>query len=1615
MLNIKPSHSLLVTAVMTLLIFSSCNRQNADTPFPISDSANLQPVDQKLAWSKPKKINWTIVRTDGIRPVIKKLDLNTLPSTEYDSLGFAPIISPPEVNHFEFSPYVDTSLFMAKILQTPLKFRTYFLQPPTFTKSAIVTPKPNSPIDISDIGAAQGLPDKVILALIKDSRGFIWIGTDKGLYCYDGEYMQSYGAIAKVIVGLIEDKNGRIWYIWDEGIGMIDPVRRTRSVSEAFGSQRFATPKMKLDGQGQIWLTLNTLGAMVVIDPVSQTYKTIDEKNGLSGTNRRAVMIDNQQRVWIGTNAGIDLYDPVKDNIRHLAFNKITGRDTIQTFIQDNKGRIVAAFRNGGVYVINLEESTVKIYGKNQGFNNQVVYKMINDSKGRIWMATNRGLQILDLETDQYKICGLSVGLPSDDIIDLLSDSQDRIWVASNAAGLYRILGNAELVHPLVTKSYSTTIEDSQGRIWVGAGTANDGIQILDLAKKKILQLNKQHGLGDNFIQNFMEIDNKIWTCTNGGFEIIDPTNKSIEHIGKAEGLSADQVYGVHRDARSNIWFVGPALGIDRIDSAKKVIMHAGTAEGLSDNSIMDIKSDSKGFIWLATNTRGVDVFDPVNGTVQNLRQGPGLSDTCNRILMPDKQGRMWVGTDKGIYIIDREKGTLKIITTQEGLSSNYITSLLTYKNLVIASAQNKANIITAPDMTAAGAVTNASSRWKVAILAGSEGLSNDGSTWSSNLVTKNGKFLWVDNGVTYINEIKEADTSTSSTHVIGMSILNEPHYFSNKNNIGDKDTVWSVNKFYVKNQDAERELLANQRGLKWDSVTGPYNLPVNLMIPHDQNFLQFRFGQMHTGRSNTTLYSYILEGVDKKWSVFTSTGITDNYINVSPGQYRFKVRSKDASGHWSEAASFSFTILPPWWQTWWMYMVYILGLVGAIFGYNKYRSTALTKENRKLEEKVEARTLEVKQQAEELTTINQISQALVSQADLHDLIELVGNQLRDLFKANIVYIALLDKKTRIINFPYQYGDDMAPLKLGEGLTSKIILSGQPLLINKNVEEHRTTLGVNRIGVAAASYLGVPIPVADEIIGVLSIQSTHKENSFAEKDKNLLTTIAANVGVAIRKARLFEEVKLANTEADSARKNAEQANAAKSAFLSTVSHELRTPLTSVLGFAKITKKRLEEKIFPITDQSDPKTVKTIEQISSNLGVVIAEGERLTTLINDVLDLAKIEAGKMEWNMEEVFIPDIVDRAIAATSALFDQKNLILEKHVEPDLPIISGDRDKLIQVVVNLLSNAVKFTKEGTVTVRVSKGEQGIVVGITDTGIGIAPDDYDKVFEQFKQVGDTLTDKPKGTGLGLPICKEIVERHGGSIWLESEFGKGSTFYFMLPELKAAGQPVKHMHLEGLLRRLKERVEVSQPTIKNSNATILVVDDDDGIRNLLKQELGEVGYTIEEASNGKEAIAKIRTLRPDLVILDVMMPEMNGFDVAAILKNDPLTMDIPIIILSIVQDKTRGFRIGVDRYLTKPIDTNLLFAEIGDLLEQGKSRKKVMVVDEDSVTVRTLTDVLQAKGYQVVESDGNEMVEKAIANQPDIIILNSAISDKHEIVKTLRFEKGLENVLFLIYQ
>ncbi|NMF59270.1 ATP-binding protein [Pseudanabaena yagii] len=476
----------------------------------------------------------------------------------------------------------------------------------------------------------------------------------------------------------------------------------------------------------------------------------------------------------------------------------------------------------------------------------------------------------------------------------------------------------------------------------------------------------------------------------------------------------------------------------------------------------------------------------------------------------------------------------------------------------------------------------------------------------------------------------------------------------------------------------------------------------------------------------------------------------------------------------------------------------------------------------------------------------------------------------------------------------------------------------------------------------------------------------------------------------------------------------------KTDFISTVSHELRTPLTSVLGFAKLIQKKLDESIFPLIQTDDKKVKRSVRQVSENIEIIVSEGTRLTKLINEVLDVAKIEAGKMQWNMDTLSITEVIDRAFSATSALFEQKGLAPIREIATDLPNIYGDKDRLIQVVINLISNAVKFTEKGSITCRVKHDHQSITVSVVDQGVGISESDQPKVFEKFKQVGDTLTDKPQGTGLGLPISREIIEHHGGRIWVESELGKGSTFSFTLPIQKTTEgdgkAPIPSINFEVLVEQLKKRVtfdrQSEEPNTEGVSKKILVIDDDSSIRSLLRQELEAKGYTVYEADNGQTALSKVREVRPDLITLDIIMQGINGYDVASILKSDPVTLDIPIIIVSVLDDKNQGFHLGIDSYVTKPVDMVILLREV-DLLLTNKSAtgKRILIVDDNFVSISLLVEMLQNQGFvPTTISPQDDLRANVIASQPDIIIASTKLAQQ---VQSLRAEQSMKHIRFLL--
>jgi len=688
-------------------------------------------------------------------------------------------------------------------------------------------------------------------------------------------------------------------------------------------------------------------------------------------------------------------------------------------------------------------------------------------------------------------------------------------------------------------------------------------------------------------------------------------------------------------------------------------------------------------------------------------------------------------------------------------------------------------------------------------------------------------------------------------------------------------------------------------------------------------------------------------------------------------------------------------------------------------------RTIELREANTQLEEEIRERErveMQLRNQNEYLAALHDTSLGLIGRLDLNELFEDLVVRAGQLLQTPNGYIYIVEPETNSIVCRVGVGIFSQlvgfRLKMGEGVAGTIWKSGEALTVDDYDDwpGRAKTIELNMI----RSIIGIPLKNDSQVVGIIGLayeRTMDPGKKFGSAEIELLERFAHLASIALDNARLY-------TSAQEARAVAEDANESKSVFLASVSHELRTPLTSILGFTRIVQKRLQERIFPLLIPGDAKLERVEAQIDENLQIILSEGERLTSLINDLLDLEKIRAGKMTWNMQPLKVVDIVNHAASATASLFEAKGLNWEQVIPIDLPEITGDHNRLVQVIINLISNAVKFTQEGTISCLVRLENDELVLSVTDQGIGIAEQDQPRVFEMFSQVGDTLTNKPKGTGLGLPISKRIVEHHGGRIWVESQPQKGSSFFVSLPirdekEQPAAQLPepfiMQPLDLQTLVMKLKPRIAAIPDGNTGREKRILVVDDDPNIRKLLRMELESEHYRVFEASNGREALERVKQDRPDLVILDVVMPGMDGYDVAAQLKQDPETMHLPIVIISIHQDQERGVQVGIDRYLVKPVNIPELLDEVDALLERGSEQKMVLVVDEDPSTIQILREALAAQNYQVVTAQtGEEGLEKALTSKPDLVIVNSLISEKHNLIQVLRVEKQLEHISFLLF-
>ena len=462
-----------------------------------------------------------------------------------------------------------------------------------------------------------------------------------------------------------------------------------------------------------------------------------------------------------------------------------------------------------------------------------------------------------------------------------------------------------------------------------------------------------------------------------------------------------------------------------------------------------------------------------------------------------------------------------------------------------------------------------------------------------------------------------------------------------------------------------------------------------------------------------------------------------------------------------------------------------------------------------------------------------------------------------------------------------------------------------------------------------------------------------------------------------------KEVTAVNEQLRQSQQQALAATEAKSQFLANMSHELRTPLNAIIGYSEM----LEEEA---TDLGQGGFIADLKKING-------AGKHLLALINDILDLSKIEAGKMDLYLETFDLKTILQDVVATTRLLVQKKSNTLEVRLAPDLGTMRADLTKVRQALFNLLSNASKFTDHGTITLearRETAGSEGawMVLQVRDTGIGMTREQLSRVFQAFSQADASTVRKYGGTGLGLTITRHFCRMMGGDVTVASEFGKGSTFTLRLPaEVRDPAKEFEGTSPQPLDQRPKE------------GNTVLVVDDDPAARDLLKRFLNKEGFHVECAANGPEALAFVKHTRPTVITLDVMMPGMDGWAVLSRLKEDPTVANIPVIMLTIVDDKHFGHALGATEYLTKPVDREQLGAVLVKL-RQTSSPRRVLVVDDDPDIREMLSRTLQRQGWVVsTAEDGRAALDSVAAAKPDLILLDLMMPrmDGFEFVTELR--------------
>jgi signal transduction histidine kinase/CheY-like chemotaxis protein/ligand-binding sensor domain-containing protein len=1440
--------------------------------------------------------------------------------------------------------------------------------------------------------------------VFQDHLGYIWFAFySSGLTRYDGHAMEGYttadGLADMTVREVVEDTSHHLWIGSESGLVVSE---KPLEAYEPGQRVRFVT---KLGG-------------------TTLPHKRI---------RRNCLAASTDGWVWAGTQEALTRF---RISPTHTIESSSIGSSIV------NGGVSCLLARSGGGLLAALNDGELLQIGADGALHRNVLppVTVATGTPTCIAEARGGGYWIGTVHGALFRVSANGVEAISSDlterIVAILESSHGELWVASLGSGALRI----NLANPadrlaitrkngLLGDTLWSLLEDHEGNIWFAQ---NGGASRLRKDYRAFQSITGQaHGSESSVLPDpgvFTVVpthppdapngiwSDQMWAGTGGGLTGIaaDGTTTTLR---VKDGLGSNSVYALGVDARGRLW-IGTVGGINCLSAPQDVPpLMAGSRR--HDVNVAGKAAVLSGFTsdvtYAARHVRMADGTDAMwfagVGGVSCLigdqwlffKSAAGLPATGATTVVVDDHGYVWIGTaDNGVYRsdgpMDMERFRQLTASATPSHEVHTVAFRAAWNHTNHAISDSIRNLYVAGDKLWIGGsegieVISTATPHRIAVIPPSAlgaplviGISlspTTGHLW----VTPNGAGLVEIDPRTYkvLSRVRKADGLID-------------------------DEAWAYGPMSIA---ADGKLyFGTPSGL---SIFNPALRQPNLQEPplrfrhisfHEDarghNELSIEYAALTFSDESRVVYRTRLDGFDRDWSP-EKPDVKIRYTNLPafffPHDYTFEVLARNSDGVWTKApVRYQFSASPPIWGRWWACLLYIGILAAGIHLFNRYRLAHLRRKNRALEDLVLARTEEIRQQASELETLDEIVKVVNREVGLENVLKSLLEQGLKLFpQAEKAAFLVLDHERQRTEIVAVSGYDRDPFR-GEELSLEEAI--------RRYSEHAEQLEegvylVREFGELAGdeklkhlpvpkSMLAMAVTLGGRVEGFLVFDNFNDREAFKRSDLRKLSRVREHAISAISKARILRELQLKNREA-------EEANQAKSTFLANMSHELRTPMNAIIGFSEILVDRLQDQITP--------------RYLGFLRSILSSGQHLLSIINDILDLSKVEAGKMELFPETFSVRGGIESVCQVMKGMSGKKNVTFDIDVASDVTEIETDHAKFKQILYNLLSNAVKFSKShSVVTIRartISDGTRPECVAVTviDRGIGIAPENLKMIFDEFRQVDATSSRQYGGTGLGLSLVKKFVELQRGTIHVESTLDEGSAFTFTLPvRFSGAAIPSPIVNADGSVVPPGERV--------------LVVEDDDIAYESISTYLGSVGFVTIRARHGDEALRLARSMRPVAVTLDLVLPGMEGWEVLRKLKSDDETSAIPVVIVSMIDNRELGLAFGADDYFTKPVDYPRLMRRIREITQQtpAPARPRLLLIDDDASVHEMLEQELAREGYQLDQAySGREGLARAEESKPDVIILDLAMPGMSgfEVAEALKERESTSRIPILI--